>query len=439
MDRREFLETLAAVPATAPLAAHSAPAEPSGAAASSFSAETALPASNPRIRENFNRGWRFARQSQGTGALGSFDRENEAAAQIEPRFAQAYLPEYDDAGWDAINLPHTWNAYDSMDEAPGYWRGIGWYRKHFKLDRQYSGKAVFLEFEGASSVAEFWLNGHRIGEHKGGYTSFELDVTDYVKFGDVDNVLTVKVDNLFRDTLPPTVKTDYTFYGGIYRDVWLRICDLTYVADVFWFTPSVSEQAAELRLQSRIVNKAPQAVELTLVTEVFDPHGGLVKTLSIPVQIPPRDAVEVTQSGGTVANPQLWSPDSPNLYRIRTTLLDGSRHLDTIENPLGFRWFKFDAQTRILSERETCAVAGDDLAPGVSGNGECPPQFAAREGYGNHPGDGSEFLEDFALPARSGDDGSFRPAGSDGMGGIADQQGNRQSAGVHCQLPDHGE
>src|ERR1019366_3005395 len=195
MNRRKFLETLAAAPAMAPLAAPPAAAEPSGVPPADISAEMALPGPSPRIRENFNRNWRFARQSQGTGALGSFDRENAAAAQVGPRFLQACLPEFDDTGWDAIHLPHTWNAYDSMDEAPGYWRGIGWYRKHFKLGGQYSGKAVMLEFEGANSVAEFWLNGQRVGEHKGGYTSFEVDVTDYVKIGDVDNVLTVKVDN----------------------------------------------------------------------------------------------------------------------------------------------------------------------------------------------------------------------------------------------------
>ena len=267
MDRREFLETVVVGTATTPVVARSAPGGGPGSAQADGRAE-AVPPAGPRLRENFNRGWRFARQSRGTGALGSFDRQNEVAAQVEPRFREAHLPEYDDAAWEAINLPHTWNAYDSMDEAPGYWRGIGWYRKHLKLPREYSGKAIFLEFEAASSVAEFWLNGQRVGEHKGGYTSFELDVTDYVKTGDAENVLTVKVDNLFRDTLPPTVKTDYTFYGGIYRDVWLRVSEPTYVSDVFWFTPSVSEQAAELRLQSRVVNKAPQAVELTLVHEV---------------------------------------------------------------------------------------------------------------------------------------------------------------------------
>jgi beta-galactosidase len=332
-----------------------------------------MPDASPRLRENFNRGWRFARQSQGTGALGSFDRQNEAAAQVEPRFLQASRPEYDDAGWDAINLPHTWNAYDSMDEAPGYWRGIGWYRKHFNLSSRHSGKAVFLEFEGAASVAEFWLNGQRVGEHLGGYTSFEWDVTDYVKFGDAENVMTVKVDNLFRDTLPPTVKTDFTFYGGIYRDVWLRVSEPAYIADVFWTTPSVSEQAAELRLESRVVNKTPQAVELILVHEVLDPKGKLVKSLSIPMAISPRDAREITEDAGAVANPQLWSPDSPHLYRIRTSLLDGPRRVDTVENPLGFRWFKFDAQKGFFLNGKRVQLQGTNWHQVYPGMGNALP------------------------------------------------------------------
>jgi beta-galactosidase len=346
MDRREFLGALAATPATA---------------------------TGPRLRENFNRGWLFARQSQGTGALGSFDRQNEAAARIEPRFRDARTPGYDDANWAAINLPHTWNAYDSMDEAPGYWRGIGWYRKHFKLADQHSGKAVFLEFEGASSVAEFWLNGTRIGEHKGGYTGFELDVTDDVKFGNVDNVLTVKVDNLFRDTVPPTVKTDYTFYGGIYRDVWLRIFEPSYVSDVVWFTPRVDEQAAELRLRSLVANKARQAVGLTLVQEVFDPQGILAKTFSTAIRVPPGKTQEVMQDGGRVANPLLWSPDSPHLYHIRTTLLEGSRPMDMVENPLGFRWFKFDAQQGFFLNGKRVQLQGTNWHQSYPGMGDALP------------------------------------------------------------------
>ena len=226
--------------------------------------------------------------------------------QIEPRFRNAHRPEYDDSDWDAINLPHTWNQFDSRDEAPGYWRGIGWYRKHFRLVNQDSGRRVFLEFEGASSVAEFWLNGQRVGEHKGGYTSFEFDVTSYAKFGETENVLTVKLDNLFRATLPPTVKTDYSFYGGIYRDVWLRITHPTYISDVIWLTPSVSESAATLQIRSRLVNETPQARELTLVQEVLNPQGEVIKTLSDSARVPPRQRLEVTQDAA-VENPLLWS------------------------------------------------------------------------------------------------------------------------------------
>jgi beta-galactosidase len=370
MDRREFLETVAAGAATTPLVVQSAEATGVG---TQTPAGPGQPGTGPRVRENFNRGWLFARQSHGTGALGSFDRQNGEAAEVEPRFRNAYQPEYDDSSWNSINLPHTWNQFDSRDEAPGYWRGIGWYRKHFLLDSRYSGKRVFLEFEAASSVAEFWLNGQRVGEHKGGYTSFEFDVTGYVKFGEAGNVLTVKVDNLFRDTLPPTVKTDYTFYGGIYRDVWLRLAEPTYISGAVWLTPSVSESAATLEIRSRLVNKTPQAQELTLVQEVLEPRGGLVKTLSLPVRIPAGETVEVTQDGGTLANPMLWSPENPNLYRLRSSLRSGPRLVDAVENPLGFRWFKFDPQRGFFLNGKRVQVQGTNWHQVYPGMGNALP------------------------------------------------------------------
>ncbi|MGD0125416.1 MAG: glycoside hydrolase family 2 TIM barrel-domain containing protein [Terriglobia bacterium] len=367
MDRRKFLETVATGAATTPLVVRSGEAADQQAPAKPASTEA-----SPRRRENFNRDWRFARQAHGTGALGSFDRENGAAAEVEPRFRNAQRPEYDDSDWDAINLPHTWNQFDSRDEAPGYWRGIGWYRKHFRLPSQDSGRRVFLEFEGASSVAEFWLNGQPVGEHKGGYTSFEFDVTRCVKFGETDNVLTVKVDNLFRSTLPPTVKTDYTFYGGIYRDVWLRITQPTYISDVSWLTPSVSESAATLQIRSRLVNETSGAHELTLVQEVLNPQGEVIKTFSHPARVSPHEPLEVTQDA-TVDNPLLWSPDTPNVYGIRSTLRAGSELVDMVENPLGFRWFKFDSQQGFILNGKRLQVQGTNWHQVYPGMGNALP------------------------------------------------------------------
>jgi hypothetical protein len=87
----------------------------------------------PRRRENFNDGWLFHRQAIGGGALGSFDRNSTLGTEIEPKFRAANQVIYDDSDWERTFLPHTWNAFDGSDEQPGYFRGLGWYRKHFRL------------------------------------------------------------------------------------------------------------------------------------------------------------------------------------------------------------------------------------------------------------------------------------------------------------------
>ena len=370
MDRRKFLETVAVGAATAPMSRQASEATPGQG---SVEVPAASAPSRLRWRENFNRAWLFARQSKGAGALGSFDRENGEAGEIEPRFRGAHEPAYDDSAWECMDLPHTWNQFDSRDEAPGYWRGIGWYRKQFLVPSHYSGKRVFLEFEGVNSVAEFWLNGARLGEHKGGYTSFEFDATEQVRFGKARNVLTVKVDNLFRDTVPPTVKTDYTFYGGIYRDVWLRIVEPTYISEAVWITPSVGESAATLEIRSRLANQTSEGCELTLVQEVLDPKGELVKTVRHTVRIPARQSLEVMQDAGTLENPLLWSPDTPNVYRLRSSLRAGSRLLDSLENPLGFRWFKFHPQRGFLLNGRRVQVQGANWHQVYPGMGNALP------------------------------------------------------------------
>jgi beta-galactosidase len=328
-------------------------------------------AQTPRIREKLNSGWLFQRQSHGTGDLGSFDRTNGIAAQVEPRFKDAKNPAYDDSSWQSVNLPHTWNAHDVADEKAGYWRGIGWYRKHFGVEKKFTGKRIVLEFDGVNAVAEFWLNGAYIGRHLGGYTGFEFDITDRARFG-ADNVLTAKVDNLFHDTIPPTVKSDYSFYGGIYRDVWLRVTDPVSVDEVFWTTPSVSRESAELKLASKVANRTAAARRLTLVQEIIDPQGKQVKSISNEVTVAPGAIAGFTATG-TLEKPLLWSPDSPNLYRIRTSLRDGLSIIDAVENPLGFRWFKFDPQKGFFLNGDRVQIQGTNWHQFYPGMGSALP------------------------------------------------------------------
>jgi beta-galactosidase len=327
---------------------------------------------SPRMRENFNQGWLFERQSNGSGALGSFDRDTAAAAIVEPRFRDAPQPSYDDSSWQRINLPHTWNAHDVTDEIPGYWRGIGWYRKHFTLDAKFAGKRIFLEFEGANLVSEFWLNGTYLGIHKSGYTSFEFDVTPNVRFGGAGNVLTVKVDNLYHATIPPTVKTDYSFYGGIYRDVWLRITDPVFLSNVYWTTPAVDTQKATLQLHTRVRNTTDAIRQLSVLQEVIDPQQKVVASISRNASAAAGAAVQIDQST-ELANPRLWSPDRPNLYTIRTTLSDGAQTLDVIENPLGFRWFRFDPQKGFFLNGKRLQIQGVNWHQSYPGMGNALP------------------------------------------------------------------
>jgi beta-galactosidase len=334
---------------------------------------TAAPVPGPRLRVNFNDGWRFERQSRGAGELGSFDRDTTVAGQVETRFRKAPLAEYDDTEWQRITLPHTWNAQDALDEISGYWRGIGWYRKHFKLEARDAGRRVFLEFEGVNHVAEFWLNGKPLGVHKGGYTSFEFDITPLARFNGQENVLTVKVDNLYHDTVPPTVKTDYTFYGGIYRDVWLRISEPVYVERVDWSTPAVTEESASLRVRSRVDNRTAQNHALVMAHEVLDPEGRVAASWQENVNAGPSAAADAPGEARAVARPRLWSPDSPNLYTIRTTLREGARTLDVKETPLGFRWFRFDPQKGFFLNGKRVQLQGTNWHQSYPGMGNALP------------------------------------------------------------------
>src|SRR5258708_22447027 len=156
-----------------------------------------IPPTTHRADVNLDEGWRFV-------------RADTAGAQ-EPGFA--------DAKWESINLPHTWNNLDGQDGGTNYYRGPGWYRKHFKVDNAYAGRRLFLKFDGAFSVTEVWVNGNRLGEHRGGFAAFVFDATPFLKVGG-DNVLAVKVSNAFDPDVPP-LSADFTFFGGLYRDVHL--------------------------------------------------------------------------------------------------------------------------------------------------------------------------------------------------------------------------
>ncbi len=271
-----------------------------------------------RTRFNFNRDWKFS--------LGDIT----GAAAIN----------FDDTEWDAIGLPHSFSIPYFL--SPDFYVGYGWYRKHFKVTSDDKRKRLFIEFEGAFQEAEIFVNSKKVGAHKGGYTGFSIDVTDAVKPG--DNIIAVRLNNLWNPRLAPRAG-EHVFSGGIYRDVYLVITDPVHVAwyGTFVTTPVVTGKEAIVNVKTEIKNDDIKIRNVKLKTDIFDPEGKLVGTLSSSKTITAGATVIFDQTSSSLANPKLWHPEHPFLYRAVSTVLDGNKPRDQYETNFGIRSIKWTA------------------------------------------------------------------------------------------------
>lgn len=325
-------------------------------------AASAALAGDPRIRYTINEQWRYA------------------AGPVE----NAATRDFDDHAWSRINLPHTWNAQDAFDEAPGYRRGSGWYRKRLALDPALRGKRLFLYFEGANQVADVFVNGRHAGQHVGGYTAFSLDVTDLVSW-DKSNLVAVRVDNSHSPDIPP-LNADFTFYGGIYRDVSLIATDPVHITvtdhaspGVFISTPRVSAESATVRFRGTLENRSGRAARVRVWNRVLDSQGAEVASASSLMRLLPGDSGPFDQQA-VVRRPSLWSPAAPHLYRVRTEVHEGDRVLDVVENPLGFRWFSVDPDRGFFLNGEPLRLSGTNRHQDFAGLGNAlPDEFHRRD------------------------------------------------------------
>jgi len=315
-------------------------------------------ASDPRSRTSINDGWRFRPDGL--------------------NFAEK--PSMDDADWERVSIPHTWNASDPFDDAPSYRRGIGWYRKHLPLSEDLRGKRLYLYFEGANQVARVYVNGAFAGEHRGGYTAFAVDITRYTHIGTPapDNVIAVAVDNSHDPFIPP-LSVGYALYGGIYRDVWLIATDSVHIAlndhassGVYISTPSVSASRGQIRTRGIISNESNSPKHLRVVNTVLDAAGRSVSVESSQVSALVGD-IRWTQALPDIRSPHLWSPDDPYLYTVRTEVYERDVLRDRVTNPLGFRWFAFDANDGFSLNGRKLVLRGTNRHQDYQGLGSALP------------------------------------------------------------------
>ncbi len=304
------------------------------------------PQKSPRIEKNINSYWTF-----------NYFPGDKRDINYE-------VPGFDDSKWSLVSIPHTWSTYETTgelhpyiksndeNENPYWWTGWGWYRKNFRITTDITDKKVFVEFEGVQKYCMVWINGKYLGDHKGGYGSFDFDITSHILKGK-DNFIAVAVSNRQRDEFntPPMAAEKFNVYGGIFRDVSIVIKDRLYIpmqgsasheGGTFVTTPVVSSKAAVARVQTWVRNDYPNAKTCVLNTYLLDASGKVIQVMKTKASINPGQIYRFDQTLKPVKKPNLWSPESPYLYTVWSELTDGSKVTDSYSSPLGFRWFRWN-------------------------------------------------------------------------------------------------
>ena len=233
-----------------------------------------------------------------------------------------------------VALPHTWNALDGQDGGNDYWRGIGTYE--IDLPNPTKGLRQYIELQGANHVATVYCNGRELGTHKGGFSTFRFELTPAMK--ETGNVLTVVVSNAVSDIYPQTA--DFTFYGGLYRDVnFVEVRDVHFdlmkhgTSGVF-VTPHVS---GKTRLDLFPVNACK--CKHTIKVALKDAEGNVVGTAETKAEAHAHVLIDVKE-------PHLWNGMAdPYCYTAEATLCEGEEVLDTVTVTYGYRSFRVDAET----------------------------------------------------------------------------------------------
>jgi beta-galactosidase len=287
---------------------------------------------SPRIEIPINNDWKFSKGN----------------------FTAAYEIDFNDSNWETVCLPHTWNNLDGQDGGGDYYRGPAWYRNHFIFSKEYSEKRAFIKFGAAGMIADVYINGKFVGEHKGGFAAFAFDITAFLNFRK-PNVVAVKVDNTSpKDSekfqLAP-LDADFTMDGGLYRTVELIVTNDIHISLLDYASPGlyitqekVTHDSADLLLTTKLRNDSKSERNISVTASIYDHDGKLVRDVKRKARIAVGSDFDLKQEM-MLADPHLWDGKiDPYLYRVVVSLYQGTRFLDRIEQPLGLRYYRVDPE-----------------------------------------------------------------------------------------------
>lgn len=311
-----------------------------------------------RTKYSINENWRFIRQD----------------------VSDATQPKCNDAAWQRVDFPHTWNAVDATDDIKGYYRGIGWYRRSIQIPAGYAGKQITIFFEGANQKVELFVNGKSAGTHIGGYTRFSFDITDLIRFGN-KNLFSIKVDNSYNPNIPP-LSADFTFFGGIYRDVYLIITNKQQISTthyasegVYLHTKDIGAKEAEIEIETLLSNATDSDCDLRIEHRLVNPEKKVVQTVTGNIRVRRKQKNIPDFRTVKIKNPELWCPENPALYSIYTRIYDAGTNelLDEIMQPLGLRWFEFSPEKGFILNGKPYKLIGTNRHQCFEGMGNALP------------------------------------------------------------------
>ena len=274
-----------------------------------------------------------------------------------------------DESWESVNLPHTFNidAYQQRN----YYQGKGFYRRTLVLPEIVAERRYYMKIDAASKAANIRVNGKEVGSHVGGYTACIVDITEYIR---KENLIEITVDNGRKDITP--ISADFTFWGGIYRDLWListpkQHFNMSNMGSdgIFISTPVVNEKRGVLKVKCEVTNDSHESSILEVRSAIYSPQGKLLQTIKQKQKLKSGETYIFENTSGAIESPDLWSPETPSLYLVKTTLVDpkSGKLLDEKNHKVGFRWFTFDGSKGFFLNGKSYKLRGlnrhQDQAP----------------------------------------------------------------------------